>query len=124
MNGSKAPAQQKEGHSDRVEPMRERARPGLRAAAATLVAALLLPGSAYAQEPEPFESGFVKYAAASFDVLILRPFGLAALAVGTAAFIPAALLTVPNGKDGLRAASELFVLGPAENVFQRPLGDF
>ena len=59
-----------------------------------------------------------------FDLVILRPLGLVAVAVGAVAFVPAALITAPNGRDGIQSALELFVTEPAKNVFQRPLGDF
>lgn len=104
--------------------MSKRARQSLRAAALTLIAALLLPGNAYAQEPQLVKSGSVNPAVAGFDVVIVRPLGLAALAVGAVFFLPVALVTAANGKDSLQTALEIFVTGPAQNVFQRPLGDF
>jgi hypothetical protein len=104
--------------------VKERASQSLRAAAVTLVAGLLLPGNAYAQDPQPVETGYAEYAAAGFDVVIVRPLGLVALAIGAVVFVPAAVITAPNGKDSLRAALEVFVTGPAHHVFQRPLGDF
>ena len=104
--------------------MSKRTRQSLRAAAVTLIAALLLPGNAYAQEQQPVESKSVNPAVAGFDVVILRPLGLVTLAVGAVAFVPVALLTAANGKDSLQAALEIFVTNPAQNVFQRPLGDF
>ena len=104
--------------------MRKRARHSLRAAAVTLIAGLLLPGGAYAAEEQPVEPEPVNAAAAAFDVVIVRPLGLVALTVGTVLFAPVALLTAPGGKDSLREGLEVFVTGPAENVFQRPLGEF
>jgi hypothetical protein len=104
--------------------MRGRARQSLRAAAATLIAGLLLPGNAYAEEQQPVEAESVNLAAAGFDAVILRPLGLVVLVIGAVAFPSVALLTAANGKDGLQAALEVFVTGPAQNVFQRPLGDF
>jgi hypothetical protein len=104
--------------------MRERVGQSLRAAAVTLIAGLLLPGNAYAGEQQPVDSGSVNPAVAGFDVVILRPVGLVALAVGAVLFVPVALVTAANGKDSLETALEVFVTGPAKNVFQRPLGDF
>ena len=104
--------------------MSQGARPTLRAAAMLLIVALLLPGSATALEPEGLERRRIDPVAASFDVVILRPLGFVAVVVGAAAFIPVALLTAPNGKDSLKAALELFVTRPADDVFRRRLGDF
>jgi hypothetical protein len=100
----------------------------VRAAVITLIAALLLPAYAQAQEQEEFEpqppNPIVAGLGMGFDVVILRPLGLVAVAVGAVAFVPAALITAPNGRDGIQSALELFVTEPAKNVFQRPLGDF
>jgi len=102
----------------------------MRAVIATLIAALLLPVSAYAGDgdlqpvaataPNRIVTGMV----ATFDVVILRPLGLVVMAVGAAAFVPAAFLTAPMGMEGIRNASEVFVKEPTKQVFQRPLGDF
>jgi hypothetical protein len=89
-----------------------------------LVAGLLLPAGARAQVEQPLEPPPPNPAAAAFDVVILRPMGLVALAVGVVAFVPVALITAPGGKDSLKTGLEIFVTGPAKNVFQRPLGDF
>ncbi len=43
---------------------------------------------------------------------------------GALLFVPAALLTAPNGLDSVQMALEFFVTEPAKSVFQRPLGDF
>ena len=104
--------------------MRKRARQSLRAAAVTLIAGLLLPGGAYAADPQPVQSNAANAAAAAFDVVILRPMGLVLLTVSTVLFAPVALLTAAGGKDSLREGLEVFVTSPAENVFQRPLGEF
>jgi hypothetical protein len=105
--------------------MSERARRRLRGAAITAaVAGLLLPGSAYGLPPEPAGREISAQAAAGFDVVILRPLGLAALVIGAASFVPVALISAPGGKDSFQAALELLVTGPANFVFQRPLGDF
>ena len=62
--------------------------------------------------------------AAIFDVAVLRPFGFAALVVGSAAFLPIALITWPNGVDSVIEAREILIDRPAQSVFQRELGDF
>ena len=60
----------------------------------------------------------------AFDVVILRPLGLAATVVGVALFPAAAVLAAPGGRDSVEEAWELFVLVPAKNVYSRPLGQF
>jgi hypothetical protein len=96
----------------------------MRAAVTTLIAALLLPANAYAQAPEQVRPPRPNPVAAGFDVVILRPLGLVATAVGAVLFVPALLLTAPNGLDSVRSALKIFVTEPAKSVFQRPLGDF
>lgn len=91
-------------------------------AAWLLVVCLLLPAPALAQiDPDVDETN---YGAAVFDVVILRPLGLAAAVVGAALFVPAALITAPGGLDPVREAWELLVIVPGKNVFTRSLGDF
>lgn len=63
-------------------------------------------------------------AAKAFDVVVLRPLGLLATAIGAGFFPVAALLSSPGGRDAVEEALELFVLVPGQSVFQRPLGDF
>jgi hypothetical protein len=104
--------------------MRERIGPSLRAAVMTLIAGLLLPASAYAQAQEQVSPPPPNPIVAGVDLVILRPLGLLAMATGAVLFVPAALLTAPNGLDGVDAALEFFVIEPAKSVFQRPLGDF
>jgi hypothetical protein len=82
------------------------------------------PAAPQALAPEQVEAEPLNPAAAAFDVLIVRPFGLVVVPVGVAAFIPAALLTAPNGLDSLQSALDYFVIGPVNYVFRRPLGDF
>ena len=104
------------------------AKAGARIAIAISIAGLLLSASAQAVTPdlaEPRSSNFfLTGAKASFDVVILRPLGLIGLAVGTGAFVPAALVAAPMGWDGIKPALNVFVVEPAKHVFQRPLGDF
>ena len=96
----------------------------LRAAVMTLIAGLLLPANAYAQAQEQVEPPSPNPMAVGFDVVVLRPLGLVATAVGAVLFVPAALLTAPNGRDGVDTALKFFIIEPAKSVFQRPLGDF
>ncbi len=89
-----------------------------------LIAGVLLQGNAYALEQQSTKSGFANGVAVGFDLVVLRPLGFAALVVGAGAFVPAALMTAPNGKDSLTTALEVFVTTPLEDVFRRELGEF
>ena len=91
---------------------------------ATLIAGLLLQGNAYALEPQSHAAQWRKGAAITFDIIILRPLGAAALAVGIMALVPVALISAPGGRDSYREAEEMFVITPANAFFERPLGDF
>ncbi len=57
------------------------------------------------------------------DLLVVRPLGVVATCVGLGLFVPAALLSLAGYPDSVEEAWELFVLVPAENVYERPLGD-
>jgi len=96
----------------------------MRALIVTLVAGFLMPAGSQAQEQEPPEPTGTNHAAAVFDVLVVRPLALIVVPIGVAGFIPIALMTAPNGMESVQTALELFVTGPANYVFQRPLGEF
>ena len=91
-----------------------------RVAILALSLALMLAAPAVARA----ESDVAFYVSATFDVVILRPLGFAASVIGAGLFIPAALLTAPNGRDGIEEAWRVFVVIPAEHVYMRPIGDF
>jgi hypothetical protein len=74
--------------------------------------------------PEPVEPTGLNPAVGAFDVIVVRPLAAAALPVGVAFFVPAALLSAPGGREPVGQALEFFVLGPARYVFTRPLGEF
>jgi hypothetical protein len=59
-----------------------------------------------------------------FDLLIVRPFAGLTAGVGAILFVPAAIMTAPNGKDSLKDAYERFVREPGEYFISRPLGEF
>jgi hypothetical protein len=99
-------------------------RTGLRRLAATLIAALLVPAHAGAQAGEDAASKAQDYAAKGFDAVIIRPLSLAAVVVGAALFVPAAIVSSPGGLSPIREAWEQFVLAPVNFVFTRPLGEF
>ena len=131
--------------------MRERTRLRTCAAVMSLVAGLSLPAQAFAQGgygptptptppqsqtpvPEPPEDPEPTLAEArprrpnpalmGFDLLIVRPLGFVAAAVGLVLFLPAALITAPMGRDSIQAAKETFITVPSNAVFKRPLGEF
>ncbi len=94
-----------------------------------LMAAVLLPADARAQAdskpPSSSSQGAAQHGAVvAFDVLIVRPLGFVKTAVGALAFVPVALVTAPNGWDGVQTAQEIFIEVPGKDLFQRPLGDF
>lgn len=74
--------------------------------------------------PAQAGSGAGKVFDTSFDVLILRPTGFVATAVGAVLFVPAALLALPNGRAGVDQARERFITVPVESTFSRELGDW
>ena len=84
----------------------------------SLALMLAVPASARAETDVAF------YASATFDVLILRPLGVAASVVGAGLFVPAAIVTAPNGLDSIQETWRLFVVTPAEHVYTRPIGDW
>jgi len=55
-----------------------------------------------------------------FDMVILRPLGLAGLAVGTAFFIVSLPFSLLGGNTG--EAAQKLVVAPAKYTFTRPLG--
>ena len=55
---------------------------------------------------------------------MLRPLSLVTLVAGAMLFLPAALMTAPNGMDSVADAYERFVNEPGEYFWGRPLGEF
>ena len=73
-----------------------------------------VPGKEHAQEsPEP--AGLIL-----IDALLLRPLGLAATALGTAAFVLTLPFSLPTRSAG--KVAEALVCKPAKYTFARPLG--
>lgn len=66
---------------------------------------------------DPMEIG-----AMTMDAVILRPLGLVATAAGLAMFMASTPLVLPTQE--LPTTWDIFVLGPADYTFFRPLGDF
>jgi hypothetical protein len=58
------------------------------------------------------------------DLILVRPLAAVTLAAGAALFVPAAIMTAPNGRDSIRDAYQRFVGEPGEYFLARPLGEF
>ena len=96
--------------------------------AALTVALIVLPSAAFAAEPgaQPQSSmdRTIHGAAIAFDVVVLRPLAIAALAVGAVMLPVAALMASAGGKEKIDEATDLFVMDPYDVAFGQPLGDF
>jgi hypothetical protein len=78
---------------------------------------------------EPASVTFAEVGAAALDVAVLRPLGAIASVTGFAFFLASTPLVAPSGRigtigDRIGTTWDVFVLGPVEYTFQRPLGDF
>lgn len=87
------------------------------------------PEEASASElPPPVESHWydriVREADIAFDLLFIRPAAGVTAAAGVVLFVPAVILTSPNGWDSMTEAYERFVREPGEYFVSRPLGEF
>lgn len=105
--------------------MRQRPRPKLRAVLAAWGAiaslALAAPPAALAlDDSRPLAE---RVFAVGFDAVIVRPLRTVAVVIGTAIFVPAAIVTSPSGTDAIGQAWNKFVGYPSELAFQRPLGE-
>ena len=92
--------------------------------ALALALCVLLPVQATARDGSDAGTAAAEYALPALDVIVLRPLGLVALVVGGAAFVPAAILTAPGGRDAIGEAFDVFVTPGYEFVFERQLGGF
>ena len=74
-------------------------------------------------DPEPEEGFFSsELPAQAMDAMLLRPLGAIASLCGFAMFLAAAPLVAPARE--IPVAWDIFVLGPVDYTFVRPLGDF
>lgn len=95
---------------------------------AALIGALLLalavaaPASAFEPKPQREPIDYDEVGGKVFDALVLRPLGVGWTAVGGAGFLIAAPLA--SYAVGFETVWELFVMGPVDFTFLRPLGDF
>ena len=80
------------------------------------------------EPPAPVEKHWYDVVLHNFDIgvdlLIIRPLAGVTLAAGAALFIPAVIMTSPNGKEGIKDAYDRFVREPGEYFASRPLGEF
>jgi hypothetical protein len=93
-----------------------------------LVLALASPG-AQAATASDIGHGFAKIGEDAFDLVVLRPSGMVALAAGSIFFAATVPFVTPyhavkGTVDGVRASYEVFVYPPYEYTFERDLGDF
>jgi hypothetical protein len=93
-----------------------------RACAAFIATLVLLVFAAPARAEEPDSPSWRSVSLQTYDVLLMRPLGLASLIAGAGFFALGAPLVAPFGDLG--AIQELYVEEPFEFTFRRPLGDF
>ena len=60
----------------------------------------------------------------AFDLILVRPLAALTLGTGCALFVGSAILTAPNGVEGITDAYDRFVREPYEYFSTRPLGEF
>jgi len=58
------------------------------------------------------------------DLLVVRPLSAVTLGAGAALFVPAVIMTAPNGRDSIHDAYQRFVGEPSDYFLNRPLGEF
>ena len=61
--------------------------------------------------------------ASIIDLTIVRPFATMKVIIGALMFPPAALFSLPMGKEGIEGAYETFIEVPAEYAFERDIGE-
>ena len=59
----------------------------------------------------------------TFDLMIMRPVGLAALAIGAVLFVPFGPLAAVTSPGGAAEPVNTFLVRPASFTFGRPLGE-
>lgn len=77
---------------------------------------------AWAQDQQAYDSSSEDGGSMAIDLLLVRPFGIIASAVGAAGFVFSLPFTLPTGTTGDTAYE--WVGRPLEYTFNRPLGDF
>ena len=93
-------------------------------AALLTVCLLLVAGLAQAQDTRrsevPSESKEPKAEEMLIDIILLRPLGLAATALGAAAYVISLPISLPT--KSAKTAGQKLVVDPAKYTFTRPLG--
>jgi hypothetical protein len=101
-----------------------RTRWSVRVVVATLLAGLVIPTAAFADEGGgPVTNPWAHYALVGVDAVIVRPVGCVVVIVGAIVLVPVALITWISGGD-VDPAVEVFVSVPAQDLLKRPLGRF
>ncbi|MAJ61307.1 MAG: hypothetical protein CBC48_15990 [bacterium TMED88] len=84
---------------------------------ATLFAMLLLATPSFAADSPSL-------ADKSLDAAVFRPIGAISTLIGSILFVPAALFSLPVGKDAREEAWDTFVQAQWDSTFSRKLGEF
>ena len=87
-----------------------------------IAAMIIMPFANSALAEEYFETEEPSGAEMIFDFAVLRPFGIAATAVGCVFFVVSSPFSALGGN--LDDAKEMLVKDPATFTFKRPLGQF
>ena len=78
--------------------------------------------------PAPIEKHWYDAPLHNFDIIVdlcvIRPLAAVTAAAGIVLFVPAVIMTSPNGKDSMKDAYNRFVREPGEYFAKRPLGEF
>lgn len=88
-------------------------------AALVLAVILSLPATSFAEDY--FENGEPSAGAIVFDVILVRPLGLATFALGTGFFVVSLPFTVLSGSVG--TAAKKLIAEPLAFTFTRPVGE-
>jgi hypothetical protein len=87
-----------------------------------LALCIAAPAAAFEPKPQREPIDYDAVGGKVFDLVVLRPLGVGGTLVGGLAFLIAAPLSWYA--VGFDEVWDLFVMGPVEFTFQRPLGDF
>ncbi len=87
-----------------------------------MIAALIMPLASTAFAEEYFEAEDPSGGAMMFDVVVVRPVGIVATAVGAVFFVVSSPFSALGGN--IDVAREKLINDPAAFTFKRPLGEF
>lgn len=74
-------------------------------------------------EPQWYDAT-IRNANVGVDLLLVRPLAGVTLIAGSVLFVPAAIMTAPNGWDSVKEAYNRFIDEPVDYFASRPLGEF